>query len=903
MANRYWRGGAGTWNSSNTSPWSATSGGPGGASVPTAADDVFFDNNSNIGTGAFTVTMANSPRVCRNITISGLDGTMTLSGTNIGLTVSGSLFFPTTNFNRTYTGLTTFNATTTGQTITTNGKSFGAVTFNGVGGGWTLGSAFSTAGSALTLIAGSLNTSLSSYSITGFNFAVSSTNAKSLTLNNSTVTFSSSSALIPAWGLSAANNLTINANTSTIVLSGIDTAVFDGGNNFAYNNVSFTSTSTSTVIAAQITGSCIFNNLTLATPTVLVIGAHNDIIIRDDIIINNSFTAAGSITGGVRRLFINSGTNGNTTTINCSNFVVSDADLRDINISGAAVPASGIRLGDCGGNSNVTFDAPKTVYWRSTGSSNWTSNSWSNTSVGPINVIHYPLPQDKAIIDDTVPALNGSISIVVGEAVSSIDATQRTNNMTISVGTATPTFYGNVALSPNVRFSSTAAFIFSNRTIKTIDIPETTVNNAITIDAPGGGIKLVNNNYSSTGITTLTQGTLDINDLTYTTRNFSGTSVQRETPSAINFGTIGKIIINSLFTTTWSTNSLYTSIIGNAVVDVERATTGNTTITSGVYPEANSISFNIKSGSYNLSLLASSNNTVKNIDFTGFTGTWNALSVNPIIYGNLTLSAGMTILPSGNPLIFGSTSETKNITTNGKTIDRPIRFDGLNGTWQLQDAMTLGSTRFLTFANGVVDLNGNTLTTNTANTAPGIKNITFNGGTLLLNGEGNSVWNNENPTDFTTTAGNGTGVISMTSANAKTFVGGNSTYNCNLNQGGSGNLTISGSNTLDDITNSVQPATILFTTGTTQTVNNFTLSGTIGNLIIIDSTTASQFTLSKASGTVSVSYLDIRNSNATGGASWQALTSNGNIDGGNNTGWIFNAFTPSTGNMFLLFDF
>lgn len=43
MADRYWVGGDGVWNTTNTANWSDTSGGTGGASVPTAADTVFFD--------------------------------------------------------------------------------------------------------------------------------------------------------------------------------------------------------------------------------------------------------------------------------------------------------------------------------------------------------------------------------------------------------------------------------------------------------------------------------------------------------------------------------------------------------------------------------------------------------------------------------------------------------------------------------------------------------------------------------------------------------------------------------------------------------------------------------------------------------------------------------------------
>jgi hypothetical protein len=51
MADRYWVGGTGSWNS--TAKWSTTSGGASGASVPTATDNAIFDANS--GT-AYTVT-------------------------------------------------------------------------------------------------------------------------------------------------------------------------------------------------------------------------------------------------------------------------------------------------------------------------------------------------------------------------------------------------------------------------------------------------------------------------------------------------------------------------------------------------------------------------------------------------------------------------------------------------------------------------------------------------------------------------------------------------------------------------------------------------------------------------------------------------------------------------------
>jgi hypothetical protein len=61
MANRYWVGGTGTWDTTSTTNWSATSGGASGASAPGAADIALFDANS----GAGTVTIGENITVLR----------------------------------------------------------------------------------------------------------------------------------------------------------------------------------------------------------------------------------------------------------------------------------------------------------------------------------------------------------------------------------------------------------------------------------------------------------------------------------------------------------------------------------------------------------------------------------------------------------------------------------------------------------------------------------------------------------------------------------------------------------------------------------------------------------------------------------------------------------------------
>jgi hypothetical protein len=198
-----------------------------------------------------------------------------------------------------------------------------------------------------------------------------------------------------------------------------------------------------------------------------------------------------------------------------------------------------------------------------------------------------------------------------------------------------------------------------------------------------------------------------------------------------------------------------------------------------------------------------------------------------------------------------------------------------------------------TSTNGTLNLNGQTLTVGTAfTTATGTKNLTFNGGTLVCSSATTTAFNNAVPTNFTTTAGTGTGYIKMTGATAKTFVGGGSTFNCVLQQAGAGQLTITGSSSFADLqaTTAGRPSTILFTASTTTTFTSFTLSGTVGNLVTIGSVTAASHTLSKSSGYVNVGYLSISRSTATGGAVWYAGTTS--TDGGNNLGWLFTAPPP-----------
>ena len=132
MADRYWVGGSLTWIlAAGTNRWSATSGGPSGASVPTSVDNVFFDANSGSG----TPTLGQTNLTCANLDFTGFTGTFGLVSFNLNvygnLTLSSS---PSFSITQTTTGGTmTMNATTS-VTITSNGKSFpGSLLLSGTG--------------------------------------------------------------------------------------------------------------------------------------------------------------------------------------------------------------------------------------------------------------------------------------------------------------------------------------------------------------------------------------------------------------------------------------------------------------------------------------------------------------------------------------------------------------------------------------------------------------------------------------------------------------------------------------------------------------------------------------------------------------------------------------------------
>jgi hypothetical protein len=242
MASRYWVGGTNTWNSTAGTKWATTSGGAGGASAPTSADDVFFDASSGSGTVTIAIGAA-----CRNLDTTGFTGT--IAGT-AAFTLSGGLTWGA-GTSVTYTGQFTFGATTGPNTVRTNGVHFvGDVFFDGVGGSWVLADALVTVG-AVQAQNGSLTTG--GFAVTSQSFRSGTSSTRTLDMSNTTWTLTGSGTV---WAIDFTTGLTLTSTGSEIVLT--DTSVTGKTmslNALTYNKITFSGANAFTVNgAATLTG-------------------------------------------------------------------------------------------------------------------------------------------------------------------------------------------------------------------------------------------------------------------------------------------------------------------------------------------------------------------------------------------------------------------------------------------------------------------------------------------------------------------------------------------------------------------------------------------------------------------------------------------------------------------------
>jgi hypothetical protein len=497
MATLYWGGGTGTWDGFTTGNWYTdfarlTL----STRAPSAEDDVVFDSVSNAT--AYTVTIANNTTVCRNVTIAGpASGNLTLAGGG-ALYVYGSLTLPATGFTRTHNGQIQFWGTGS-HTITTNGVAMAnTIAFLGVG-TYTLQDALNNGTSQLTLNAGVFNTDGKNLTC-GAISSTAGTTAGTLTLGASTVSATSITANAP---------LTINAGTSNITLS-LAGASIGGGANYTGNtfyNVTFSSTA---ITNSNFYGNNTFNNLTFAAKSTATVSS---IYLFGNQTATGTLTIAGQLS--VRRYFFRSNIIGTTRTLTVGTVAsLVDVDFQDITVAGASSPWSGTQLGDCGGNTNITFPSPKTVYWNGTTGGAWTGNFWAASSGGSVNVANFPLAQDTAIIDNTGLNTGTSITGFSGYNLTTLTST-KTNAYTLAG--SNPILYGNLTLTASTTVSAFSPS-FSGRVTQNLTSAGNTIS-SIGCSSFNASVVLVDNTTVTSW--SVLSGGLNTNNNSFTASNIS----------------------------------------------------------------------------------------------------------------------------------------------------------------------------------------------------------------------------------------------------------------------------------------------------------------------------------------------------------------------------------------------
>lgn len=644
MANRYWVGGTG--NSNDTAHWSTTSGGSGGASVPTATDAVFFDGNSGGGTASIV-----SDTYCLSLDFTGYTGTLASVGS---IYVYGSVAYSAT-MSITWTGSLRFVHTGT-ATFNTAGKSIAHYIY--IQGGGVLDLASDVVSSAGIQTAwGTINTN--NYAITAYVIeANNNVNPGIWNLGSSTITLTGTTPV----NFSSATYLTVNAGTSNIVCNNTSSITFTGANKTFYN-VSFTGAVTSSV-NTLINGNNTFNDLSITAPGVdnVIRGIRNG----GTQTVNGTLSASG--TTALRRIVFYAPTGTNFFTSQVAWNVAAVSSLTHTNwqntvFAGAAAPWSApLGVVDAGNNSGITFDATP-LYWVG-GAGSWNDATKWSTSSGGATANVMPGMQTPVYIDSA----SGTGSIAVSGTgfsvayVGDINFTGYTGTFNISGGSVYVA--GNTTLASGMTLTSTGTIYFcaigASRTITSNgkSIPSATV-----IDGVGSTFTL--QDAFSAQFFSVTNGTFTTNNFNVTLTggfNSYGTSAttvnlgsSTVTISGGNINFRGCTINAGTSTLVVSGNALsvFSAASGTTLYNV--TVTGISVIFSGGNLTVNNLTFNPATTtgySYYISLASAKTLTVNGtLSITGpgtnkrvLVGVYNASTSATIYSGAATISAATVSL-------------------------------------------------------------------------------------------------------------------------------------------------------------------------------------------------------------------------------------------------------------------
>lgn len=671
MPDRYWVGGTGTWNGTNTTNWSATTGGAGGASVPTTADNVFIDANS--GTG--TITIAANVN-CANLGCNGYTGTLAGDGSIRTITVAGTVLRfasgMTLTLGNTSTQLSLTNAGTV--TITSAGKTLWRINASG---NVTLADALTTTSAATTGLALNGNLTTGSNNFTGKTLNIQGTGASSL--GTSTITVDQ----FLFWNGSGMSSATFNVaqTIQAVTTSG------NGTHSLGPTTLSLTTTAPDGYIGCN-TGSTIpaysisFSSLTINGAANTTSNVRLEFASGRSLTVTGAFTVAGNNTAP-NRLLVRSATLGTAMTVTPSGSrSISNTDFQDITVSGASL--SGTSLGNCGGCTNITFTTAVTRYARIAG--NWSSTStWATANTGGTTPASVPLPQDTVFFGSGAGA--GTYTIDMAR-VPGFDCTGFTRTLAFSTAIEV---YGGVTIPSGMTLTSSGAVTFLGRGSHTISsTPQLTSGN--TTFSSVGGTYTLGADFSIGGNLTLDYGTLTASTFNVqaakvlpTGTNTRTLNMGSGTWTLTGTGTGTNTIWNATETTGLTINTQTANIVLSNNTTLERSFNGGTfsynRLTIGGNTATSTTSFG---GGSTFAEIASTKTVAHTINFTANTqttiGKWTVSGTagNLVTVGSSSTPAvTLTFTGVQDPINYLSVSR---VTANPNWFVGPDSADGGNNT-------------------------------------------------------------------------------------------------------------------------------------------------------------------------------------------------------------------------------
>jgi gliding motility-associated-like protein len=553
--NLYWVGGSGNWD--DPAHWSFTSGGPGGACLPSPVDNVFFDANSCLLANQ-SINLNVEYAFCQNMDWTGINlGTSFIcQNADYVLSIYGSLIL-SSGMDYQNQGLVHFEAQKPGNVINPAGKTFlNHVYFKGPGGEWLLQDAMSTGTTFdVYLNNGTLNTNNQALECRDF-ISNPDKSPRTLWLGNSSLTIHRHWTII-------SSNFTLNAGRSLITMTDAEPS-FKAGDGLNYWNITFSQSGSTDVIEGS---SCTANDMTFQgtaqmnctsfTVTkltcfnyALVNGLDNHFIsaiFHVNALFNNNticdecnFTSGQIYTIKVGKtltiadklnasaecdkfIYIRSDTTGRIATIANAGkgLAVTRCVIRDIQTNGPgtfdAVSSSLI-----GGSAGWTINSAsgRKLFWVD-GGGNWASPAHWSLQSGGAGGECVPTPVDEVIFDAKSFLKDGSLAFNCRAAFcKSIDMSALSHQVTvISVVDSTWFFvFGDISLSPKAKFRYNGIMSFEGPDGSSFHLNGATLTNPVEINSKGN--YYLKSNFSSVNKVSLINGGLHTSNYKFSANFF-----------------------------------------------------------------------------------------------------------------------------------------------------------------------------------------------------------------------------------------------------------------------------------------------------------------------------------------------------------------------------------------------